>query len=215
MTQPPIQAGGGADTAGQGGEVHQRLGLLTRQLHDSLNGLGLADKLKDSAGELPDAKTRLGYIARLTGEAAEKVLNRVDQAKARHEQLKARARAMAALAAADPAGSLAVGTVLAFVQEVELTAHAVDQDLTEIMLAQDFHDLTGQVIAKVVQLAAAIEAQLVQLLIQTAPAPASVKPAPAQGGGSALAGPVFQAVASADVVTAQSEVDALLASLGF
>jgi len=47
-------------------EVHQQLGALTRQLHDSLNGLGLADKVKDWAGELPDAKSRLSYIARLT-----------------------------------------------------------------------------------------------------------------------------------------------------
>ena len=210
-----MEAGAGADPANQGADLHQRLGLLTRQLHDSLNGLGLADQLKDSAGELPDAKTRLGYIARLTGEAAEKVLNRVDQAKARHEQLKARARAMAALASADPTGSLAAGSVLAFVQEVERTAHAVDQDLTEIMLAQDFHDLTGQVIARVVQLAATIETQLVQLLIQTAPAPAGARPAPAQAGKPVLAGPVFQAGAGADVVTAQSEVDELLASLGF
>lgn len=214
MTLPPNEADA-SEAASQGAEVHQRLGLLTRQLHDSLNGLGLADRLKDSAGELPDAKIRLGYIARLTGEAAEKVLNRVDQAKARQDQLGQRARTMAALLAADPAGSLAIGPVLAFVQEVERTAHAVDQDLTEIMLAQDFHDLTGQVIAKVVQLAAAIEAQLVQLLIQTAPPPANVNPAPAQGGKPALAGPVFQAVAGADVVTAQSEVDELLASLGF
>ncbi|NCP41730.1 MAG: protein phosphatase CheZ, partial [Rhodoferax sp.] len=61
-------------------EVHQRIGVLTRQLHDSLAGLGLADKVKTWAGELPDAKSRLSYIARLTGEAAEKVLNNVDQA---------------------------------------------------------------------------------------------------------------------------------------
>jgi chemotaxis protein CheZ len=51
-------------------DVHQRLGLLTRQLHDALNGLGLTDKVKTWAGEIPDAKARLTYIARLTGEAA-------------------------------------------------------------------------------------------------------------------------------------------------
>ena len=50
-------------------DVHQRLGILTRQLHDSLNGLGLTDKVKSWAGEIPDAKSRLSYIARLTGEA--------------------------------------------------------------------------------------------------------------------------------------------------
>ena len=59
------------DSADSAIDIHQQLGQLTRQLHDSLNGLGLTDKLKDSAGELPDAKSRLTYIARLTGEAAE------------------------------------------------------------------------------------------------------------------------------------------------
>ncbi|MEO8118577.1 MAG: protein phosphatase CheZ, partial [Rhodoferax sp.] len=81
-------------------------------------------------------------------------------------------------------------------------------------------DLTGQVIAKVVNLAANIEVQLVQLLIQTAPADAAVKtpvaaPAPAAVYEPALAGPVVNPAGNADVVTGQSEVDDLLASLGF
>ena len=49
-------------------DVHHKIGLLTRQLHDSLNELGYADKLRGSMGELPDAQSRLSYIARLTGE---------------------------------------------------------------------------------------------------------------------------------------------------
>ena len=51
-------------------DVHQQIGALTRQLHDSLNGLGLTAKVQNWASELPDAKSRLSYIARLTGEAA-------------------------------------------------------------------------------------------------------------------------------------------------
>ena len=61
--------------------VHYKVGVLTRQLHDSLNELGYADRLRGSMGELPDAQSRLSYIARLTGEAAEKVLNRVELAR--------------------------------------------------------------------------------------------------------------------------------------
>lgn len=57
-------------------DVHQKIGLLTRQLHDSLNELGFAEKLRGSMGELPDAQSRLSYIARLTGEAAEKEIGR-------------------------------------------------------------------------------------------------------------------------------------------
>ena len=91
---------------------------------------------------------------------------------------------------------------------------ALDSHLTEIMMAQDFHDLTGQVIARVVTLAATIEEQLLQLVLQTAPpgnAPAPETPqAPA-----ALQGPVVDPANAADVVTDQSQVDDLLASLGF
>jgi len=47
-------------------DVHHKIGLLTRQLHDSLNELGYADKLRGSMGELPDAQSRLSYIARLS-----------------------------------------------------------------------------------------------------------------------------------------------------
>jgi chemotaxis protein CheZ len=151
-------------------DVHQRIGLLTRQLHDSLNGLGLTEQIKGSVGELPDAKTRLAYIARLTGEAAEKVLNRVDHAKGLHANITAESRQITELIVKDPVGAVARGHVMNFVNHVEQSSKAVDQHLTEIMMAQDFHDLTGQVIARVVNLTTAIEEQLVRLLIETAPA---------------------------------------------
>ncbi|TAH11619.1 MAG: protein phosphatase CheZ [Curvibacter sp.] len=196
-------------------EVHLQLGALTRQLHDSLNGLGLAEKVKDWAGELPDAKSRLSYIARLTGQAAEKVLNHVDQAKAQHDHIAAETRRIGALIVKDPVAAVAKGHVMNFITDVEQSSQKVDSHLTEIMMAQDFHDLTGQVIAKVVTLAATIEEQLVLLLLQTAPADAKL----AAGGGAAytpaLAGPVVDGQAYQEVVTDQSQVDDLLASLGF
>ena len=201
-------------------DVHQSIGVLTRQLHDALNGLGLTDKVKGLAGEIPDAKSRLSYIARLTGEAAEKVLNRVDQAKAQHDHLSSETRRIGALIVKDPVGAVAKGHVMNFLTEVEKSTQQIDQHLTEIMMAQDFHDLTGQVIARVVNLAANIEEQLVQLLIQTAPAEAAVKaPAPATAPAAdyqpMLSGPVVNPGANSDVVSDQSEVDSLLASLGF
>ena len=198
-------------------EIHQQLGALTRQLHDSLNGLGLAEKVKDWAGELPDAKSRLSYIARLTGEAAEKVLNRVDQAKEQHQHILSETRRIGALMVADPVGAVAKGQLMNFVTDVEQTTNKIDEHLTEIMMAQDFHDLTGQVIAKVVTLAATIEEQLVALLIQTAPPESMVKPSSGaeHPTGPALAGPVVEGQAYSEVVTDQSQVDDLLASLGF
>lgn len=197
-------------------EVHYQLGTLTRQLHDSLNGLGLTDKVKNWAGELPDAKSRLSYIARLTGEAAEKVLNQVDQAKVQHDHITTATQRIAALILQDPAGAVANGHVMQFVADVEQASKKMDSHLTEIMMAQDFHDLTGQVIAKVVNLAATIEDQLLQLLVKTAPPQAPAEPlAQPEAYVPALAGPVVAGQANTNVVTGQSEVDDLLASLGF
>lgn len=197
-------------------DVHLQLGALTRQLHDSLQGLGLTEKVKDWAGELPDAKSRLSYIARLTGEAAEKVLNEVDQAKAQHGHIATQVRRMAAQVAQDPTATVSSSEVMRFVTDVEQCGKKLDDHLTAIMMAQDFHDLTGQVIAKVVGLAATIEEQLVQLLIQTAPPAAATKVAPKpEAYVPALAGPVVDGAGNPEVVTDQSEVDDLLASLGF
>ncbi|WP_041194183.1 protein phosphatase CheZ [Candidatus Symbiobacter mobilis] len=206
-----------SQTAADFHDVHLRLGSLTRQLHDSLNGLGLTDKVRTWAGELPDAKSRLSYIARLTGEAAEKVLNSVDQAKVHHDHIAEETRRIGALLAADPAAAVAQGHVAQFVAEVDRTSREIDQNLTDIMMAQDFHDLTGQVITRVVSLAANIEEQLVQLLIVTAPPEAQGIPAQllAKSTEHALDGPVVNAANRTDVVQGQSEVDDLLASLGF
>lgn len=202
-------------------DVHQRIGILTRQLHDALNGLGLTDKVKSWAGEIPDAKSRLSYIARLTGEAAEKVLNSVDQAKAHHDHISAETRRIGSLIVKDPVAAVAKGHVMNFITDVEEASKEIDKNLTEIMMAQDFHDLTGQVISKVVTLAANIEEQLLQLLIITAPAESVPKPAtqPIEAlkeiTEPILQGPVINPEGNPDVVKGQSEVDDLLASLGF
>ncbi len=219
-----------AATADLSQDVHQRLGILTRQLHDSLNGLGLTDKVKTWAGEIPDAKSRLSYIARLTGEAADKVLNNVDKAKAHHDFIAAETRRIGALIVKDPVAAVAKGHVMNFLTDVEEATKEIDKNLTDIMMAQDFHDLTGQVIAKVVNLTASIEDQLVQLLLITAPPEAAAK-APVIAATSAtmalpkaaatepvipvLHGPVFAPEREPDMVSGQSEVDDLLASLGF
>src|SRR5450830_639666 len=158
-------------------DVHFRLGQLTRQLHDSLNALGIADKLHGAAEEIPDAKNRLSYIARLTGEAAEKVLNSVDQAKAHHDHIATETRRIGALIVKDPVAAVAKGHVMNFITDVEEASKEIDKNLTDIMMAQDFHDLTGQVISKVVSLATNIESQLLQLLVMTAPTESTTKPA--------------------------------------
>ncbi|WP_119155565.1 protein phosphatase CheZ [Caldimonas tepidiphila] len=191
-------------------EVFQQLGLLTRQLHDTLAQLGVMPNLKGIAGELPDAKSRLNYIAAKTGEAADRVLGLVDQAKGEQGHIAAEARRVGELIVRDPVAAVAKGEVMNFVDDVEAASGRIDQHLTQIMMAQDFHDLTGQVIARVVRLASDLEDQLVKLLVQAAPPEQAQK---VEAG--FLNGPVVDATGRNDVVTNQGEVDDLLASLGF
>ncbi|MBT9456404.1 MAG: protein phosphatase CheZ [Burkholderiaceae bacterium] len=190
-------------------EVFNQLGHITRQLHDTLQHLGVMPKLQEATEGLPDARSRLSYIAKKTGEAAEKVLNSVDLAKAEHGRISEQTRAMAASIVADPVKAVASGSVFNFVAEVEARTAAIDQHLTDIMMAQDFHDLTGQVVARVVKLAGDLEDSLVKLLVQAVP------PEQAHKVEMVLQGPVVVHEGRTDVVKDQSEVDDLLASLGF
>jgi chemotaxis protein CheZ len=191
-------------------EVFQQLGTITRLLHDTMQQLGVMPKLQTATEGLPDARSRLSYIATKTAEAANKVLNTVDQAKIEHRQISEATRAMAQLIVADPVKAVASGAVMNFVHEVEASTRRIDDHLTDIMMAQDFHDLTGQVVAKVVTLANDLEDSLVKLLIQVVPEGVREQVDP-----SVLNGPVVNPEGRTDVVSDQGEVDDLLASLGF
>ncbi len=207
--------------------VYHRIGQLTRTLHDALRELGYDKDLMATREHLPDARDRLAYIARVTGEAAEKVLNAVDRARTVQQQLAQRAQSLRTrwravstytgggsdtsgnAARATPAGRQLIDETSAFFDGVGGQADATQAILTDIMLAQDFHDLTGQVIRKVVALAQNIEEQLVKLLLESAP----------RGFACAqherLDGPVVNTAGRDDVVNDQAGVDDLLASLGF
>jgi len=191
-------------------EVVQKLGEITRLLHDTLQQLGVMPKLQVAADGIPDARSRLTYVANKTAAAAEKVLNSVDQAKAEQAHIAEQTRRLAEALTTDPVRAVASGAVLNFVQDVESRTTAVDAHLTDIMMAQDFHDLTGQVVQKVVTLANDLEDSLVKLLVQVVPPDQREKVDP-----NVLAGPVVNPEGRTDVVSNQGEVDDLLASLGF
>jgi len=190
--------------------VFQQLGHITRQLHDTLTQLGVMPRLQQAADGLPDARSRLNYIAEKTGAAANKVLNSVDNAKAEHANIASETRRIAAAIVADPVKAVASGSVMNFVGDVEAATARIDTHLTDIMMAQDFHDLTGQVVAKVVALASELEDSLVKLLVQAAPPEQAQKVEQ-----TFLSGPVVDPEGRTDVVSNQTEVDDLLASLGF
>jgi len=205
-TAPATPAAGAAVTP----EVFQQIGNLTRLLHDTLEQLGVMPKLQVATEGLPDARSRLSYIAGKTADAANKVLNSVDQAKVDHAHISAATREIAQRIVADPVKAVASGAVMNFVEDVERSTGSIDAHLTDIMLAQDFHDLTGQVVTKVIKLATELEDSLVKLLVSVVPDEQRERVAP-----ELLNGPVVNPEGRTDVVSNQGEVDDLLASLGF
>ena len=144
------------------------------------------------------------------------MLNLVDEAKADQAAMTRQARELDDTIARVPGLSAAMPELRQMAQAIAADSERNDARLTEIMLAQDFHDLTGQVVARVVQVAATIEEQLLALLLESAPAG---KPGQdhllAAPDPQSLEGPVVTPEGRSDVVTNQAQVDDLLASLGF
>jgi chemotaxis protein CheZ len=203
-------------------DVLQRIGVITRHLHDALCELGYNKNktLEDAVDSLPDARARLSYIAKLTGESADKVLNTVELARVAQDEMRQGANALKARwngkawQSLDAPGIEALVTdTNEFLGSLSMSTDLANSYLTEIMMAQDFHDLTGQVIRKVVDLAQTLEEQLLALLLETAPPGRRVKVSPRDA--DFLNGPVIHSEDRTDIVTSQSQVDDMLESLGF
>jgi chemotaxis protein CheZ len=198
-------------------EVYNRLGHMARQLHDSLRQLGYDRMLEDTARQIPDAQQRLTYIVQMTEQAAAKVLNATDIAKPLQDELLAGAQAMSSRwdrmfanqLSVEDFKSLAADT-RAYFQQAPAKITKTNDQLTAIIMAQDFQDLTGQVIRKVVDMVQGLEAQLLQVLIDTIPDERKVEVST-----GLMNGPVISADGRHDVVTSQEQVDELLESLGF
>ena len=189
-----------------------RVGQMTRSLHDSLRGLDFDKLAARAAHDIPDARDRLDYVARMTEQAAQKVLNATEVASPLQDRIASGATSLAILwreAASGLAMPLADRT-LAYLEQTGRDSEQTRQLLMDIMMAQDFQDLTGQVIRKVTELAHGLEQQLVQLLVDYAPG--DIKRETNTG---LLNGPQINPHASPDVVADQTQVDDLLESLGF
>lgn len=213
-----VRADGAAVDMTEHDEFMSRIGHMTRALHESLRGLGLDKLIEKAATDIPDARDRLDYVARLSEQAAQKVLNATDAAGPLQDKIESSAatlesswQAMLDSPAASEADwrALAAQTIAAMQQSragaVQSKAHLMD-----IMMAQDFQDLTGQVITKVTTIAQNLEQQLVQMLVDFAPA--EIK---RDFGNGLLNGPQINPTGNSDVVSNQGQVDDLLDSLGF
>lgn len=197
-------------------ELIVRIGHMTRMLRDSMRELGLNRAIEEAAQAIPDARDRLRYVANMTEQAANRVLNATEAAQPLQERISASAKALDVRwqqwfdqPLELPEARVLVDDTRAFLRDVPDTARATQAQLMEIMMAQDFQDLTGQVIMKMMDVIGAIERELVQVLLDNVPAERR------NDSPGLLNGPQMNPAGNPEVLAGQDEVDDLLSSLGF
>ena len=206
-------------------DLVQRIGQLTRMLRDSMRELGLDHEVEKAAQAIPDARDRLNYVASMTEQAAERALNAIDQAQPLQNDMGDQAKLLderwnewfrEPVELAD-AKELVTDT-RAFLHAVPQITQATNQQLLEIMMAQDFQDLTGQVIKKMMDVIQEVEHQLLQVLLDSIPEGRErddmqrIIDEPPNA--CLLNGPQVKPDGE-DVVSNQDQVDSLLEELGF
>lgn len=205
-------------------ELFAEIGKLTRQLHDSLTNFNLDSRLNDLAtSEIPDAKERLNYVITRTEEAANKTMDAVESIFPVVDKIADQVRAV------NPSWaklmnneidlkefkSLCVDIDILLTTTGKETSH-IHSLMTDVLMAQDFQDLTGQVIRKVIDLVREVEESLINMLTAFGISPDKIqgnsKP---KVGDNLVEGPIVNTEDRDDVVDGQDDVDDLLSSLGF
>lgn len=206
-------------------EAFARLGAITREMHEALTALG-GNQLHTIVAEIPDARDRLAYVGKMTEDAANKVLTLVETAKPECDDLSTRGielgQSLARMAAAEDLtverARALLGVCGKFAERSAKFAEGQATVLSDIMMAQDFQDLSGQVIKKVIDIINRTEMQLVHLLLDSAPAEVSAAATSSVAAATVAATVdthVLEGPQTADNALQQSDVDDLLASLGF
>lgn len=205
-----------APDAAEGG-LHTQIGHLTRQLHNTMHELGYDKSLEQAVGKMPDTRDRLNYISTLTEQAADKTLNSIEAIKPLQQKMEAGSTQLANQWQQMMDGKLStdefknlVSQTRVYLQDIPLNTKATNAKLMDIVMAQDYQDLTGQVIKKLAETVQQLENQLVGLLIASLPENKKM-----EVDNSLLNGPVINSSGRSDIVTSQAQVDDLLDSLGF
>ena len=198
-------------------QTRAHLGQITRQLHETIVQLGLDAPLQAIAEQIPDARERLDYVSQMTDRAAHRVLGLVEEAQPRckdsqHAAETAQQRAQAALASPDTSAEdlrAALAHAATALEQSASSAAQQHQVLGDIMMTQDFQDLSGQVIKKVIRIISDTESSLLSLLVESDPA------APVLSKRDAVAPAALEGPQTPDKAMGQEDVDDLLASMGF
>jgi len=204
-------------------DLFEKVGQLTRQLHDSLQEFRLDPRIPDLAtNDIPDARERLSYVIDMTDKAANRTMDAVEASLPIADRLNDNIQLVMPNWNALMSRDMSVGQFKAlchqlddFIKASESDADKLRQLLTEILMAQDFQDLTGQMIRKVIKLVQEVETKLIEMLTMFGEASAERSTRPVPVNGIEAEGPIMNPEARADVVNGQDDVDDLLSSLGF
>jgi chemotaxis protein CheZ len=200
------------------------VGQLTRDLHEALQDFQLDPRIVQlTEDDLPDAQNRLQYVIQKTEDAANRTMDAVEaclpMADDMHQKID---RLM-------PQWQKLMDNDIQL-DEFKSLCHGVDDVLkscgsnmpqihslmTEVLMAQDFQDITGQVIRRVIQLVEDVEKNLIELLkLFGDDAKKVAKQEPKAADKNQAEGPIIDADKRDDVVHGQDDVDDLLSSLGF
>ncbi|HHI76808.1 MAG TPA: protein phosphatase CheZ [Gammaproteobacteria bacterium] len=202
--------------------LFQEVGRLTRELHDAIKGFMMDARLAEIAeSEMPDAAERLRHVIELTENAANTTLGAVEEAMPLAEALRDDSRRLAGSWDRFKARQMNVEDFRAmsreletFLKDTQANSEALHDKLSEVLMAQGYQDLTGQIIRKVIDLVSDVEGKLVEL-VRLSGAEAQKDKGRNEGPDIEAAGPVVPGVDKADAVSGQDEVDDLLSSLGF
>lgn len=176
---------------------YRQVAELTRRLHTAVVDLRLDDRLARIAGDaMPDARHRLRHVVKMTEDAAHKTLDIVDQMRAVARQISRNAETL-------DASDLRRAALLR-------DAEVLRERLNELAIAQEYQDLTGQIIKRIISLVEDVESALLELLGAHAMHLKTPAPLPIPEGQVVLAGPAVPGL----ITTSQQDADALLASLG-
>lgn len=203
--------------------LFQELGKMTREIHESIMNFRMDERVADLAhSDIPDAKDRLEYVIEMTEKSANTVLSVVEKGTPVAEKLSGQAKQLSDQWARFRRRELSAEELRVMGHEVESFFSESEAMMTEllsgfneVLMAQDFQDLTGQIIRKVIKLVDEIETNLVELVriqgehkIQDKIAEKDER--------EALDGPQVPGKETGDdVMKGQDDVDDLLASLGF
>ena len=206
-------------------ELFAEVGKLTRQLHDSLNSFQLDGRISDLAkDDIPDAQSRLTYVLETTEQAANKTMDAVETSMPIAEQINQQISAILPEWKKLMTRQLQLGEFKTLCYDLDklledssAESAKLTELLTEVLMAQGYQDLTGQVIRRVIELVKEVEDSLVHMLTVFGEPEVNEKTNKSENESDKVKaeGPIIDAEERDDVVKGQDDVDDLLSSLGF